>query len=280
MDKNTNYQPLIQPYSYTTPHNIHSSAIYNQYTPSPSSITPQLAYSKTRTGCISRCPCTCVTMPRNFPTPASREARAVNKRAKESSSDESNKENEELSTNSTSRPKKTKRMYTRRRTVDEKLSEVFSAIKSVDWSFADFEYYAFWHQDDHGKPVQWTHQHAVTIQKFLAGNMKYSPADIINSWIHMKDGCLDRDSELMFSITTPFTEIKSVWPCLTSFAAQIIKRRLVKEAAQAVHSLSGLHALIARTTSMYIDRNPVFPIPVASIANRSTPSSILQIPSI
>src|SRR5882762_10920994 len=106
-------------------------------------------------------------------------------------------------------------MYTRRRTVDEKLSEVFSAIKSVDWSFADFEYYAFRHLDDHGKPVQRTHQHAVTIQKFLAGNMKYSPADIINSWIHTKDGRLDRDSELMFSITTPFTEIKSVRPCLT-----------------------------------------------------------------
>src|ERR1700676_4970185 len=130
MDKNTNSRPLIQPYSYTTPHNIHSSAIYNQYTPSPSSITPQLAYSRTRTGCISRCPCTCLAMPHDFPTP-SRQARAINKRVrKESSSDESNKENKELSTNSMSRPKK-KRTYTRRRTVDEKLSEVFSAIKSV-----------------------------------------------------------------------------------------------------------------------------------------------------
>ena len=65
--------------------------------------------------------------------------------------------------------------------VDEKLSEVFSAIKSIDWSFADFKYYVFWHQDDHGKPVWRVHQHTVTIQKFLAGNMKYSPADIINS---------------------------------------------------------------------------------------------------
>jgi len=62
MDKNTNSRPLIHPYSYTTPHNEHSSAIYNQYMPSPSSITPQLAYSKTRTGCISRCPCTCVAI--------------------------------------------------------------------------------------------------------------------------------------------------------------------------------------------------------------------------
>ena len=80
--------------------------------------------------------------------------------------------------------------------------------------------------------------------------MKYSPADIINSWIHTKDGRLDRDSELMFSITTPFTEIKSVWPCLTSFAAQIIKRRLVKEATQAVRSSSGLHAVVSRKSSL------------------------------
>ena len=38
--------------------------------------------------------------------------------------------------------------------------------------------------------------------------------------------------------------------------------------------------LIARTMSMYIDGNLVFPIPVASIANGWMPSSILQIPSI
>ena len=120
IDKNTNSWPLIQPYSYTTPHNIHSSAIYNQYTPSPSSITPQLACSKTQTGCISHCPCTCVAMPRDFPTPAGRQAHAVNKRVKESSSDESNKENGELSTSSTSQPKNKKCTYTRHRTVDKK----------------------------------------------------------------------------------------------------------------------------------------------------------------
>jgi hypothetical protein len=43
-------------------------------------------------------------MPYDFTTPASRQARAINKQAKESSSDKSNKENEELSTNSMSRP--------------------------------------------------------------------------------------------------------------------------------------------------------------------------------
>jgi hypothetical protein len=41
-------------------------------------------------------------MHRDFSTPATSQAHAVNKRAKESSSDESNKENEELSTNSMS----------------------------------------------------------------------------------------------------------------------------------------------------------------------------------
>ena len=55
----------------------------------------------------------------------------------------------------------------------------------------------------------------------------------------------------MFSITTPFIEIKSVRQCLTSFAAQIIKRRLVKEAVQAVHSSSGLHALLSRNSSLH-----------------------------
>jgi hypothetical protein len=117
----------------------------------------------------------------DFSTPATSQAHAVNKRVKESSSDKSNKENKELSTNGMSQPKKKKGMYTRWRTVSEKLPEVFRAIKSVDWSFADFKYYMFQHQDNHGKPVQWTHQHAVTIPKFISGNMKYSPADMVNS---------------------------------------------------------------------------------------------------
>jgi hypothetical protein len=73
--------------------------------------------------------------------------RFCNKWAKESSSDKSNKENKELSTNSMSQPKKKKCMYTGQRMVDEKLFKVFSAIKSIDWLFADFKYYVFQHQD-------------------------------------------------------------------------------------------------------------------------------------
>jgi hypothetical protein len=48
MDKNSDSQPLIQPYSYTTPHNIHSSAIYNQYTTITKLNNPTVGHPKWR----------------------------------------------------------------------------------------------------------------------------------------------------------------------------------------------------------------------------------------
>jgi len=46
----------------------------------------------------------------------------------------------------------------------------------------------------------------------------------------------------MYSTSTPYTEIKSVRAALTSFAVQVVHRRLVSEAKQAVKPSSSLHA--------------------------------------
>jgi len=68
----------------------------------------------------------------------------------------------------------------------------------------------------------------------LSGVTHYSPCDIIKAWLHSPDGRLDRESDLMYSTTTPYAEIKSVRPCLTSFGAQIVQEELVREAKSAV----------------------------------------------
>ena len=85
------------------------------------------------------------------------------------------------------------------------------------------------------------------VQKFLAGNCVHTPAQILHSWYHSKDG-RHEDTSLMFSTTTPYTDIRGVRECLTSFAVQIIERRLVQEATSAVASSSCLHAVVSRKT--------------------------------
>ena len=53
--------------------------------------------------------------------------------------------------------------------------------------------YVLLHQDDHSKPVQWTHQH-VTMQNILVGNEILTTRH--NQLLDMmEDGCLDQDME-------------------------------------------------------------------------------------
>jgi hypothetical protein len=54
----------------------------------------------------------------------------------------------------------------------------------------------------------------------------------------------------MYSTTVPYTEIKPVRPCLTSFTVQIVERRLVQEAINAVKPSSGLHAVASRKSAL------------------------------
>jgi len=83
-------------------------------------------------------------------------------------------------------------------------------IDKAGWSFADFLFYAFRHKDDNGNDIHREQAHANTIQKFLGGYTDRTPADILNFWYHSPDGRLDEDSVLMYSITTPYTDIKPV----------------------------------------------------------------------
>lgn len=54
--------------------------------------------------------------------------------------------------------------------------------------------YVLLHQDDHSKPVQWTHQHTVTMQNILVGNEILTTRH--NQLLDMmEDGCLDQDME-------------------------------------------------------------------------------------
>jgi hypothetical protein len=121
-------------------------------------------------------------------------------------------------------------------------------------NFVNHAYY----KDTDENEIHREQAHANMVQKFLAGNCVYTPAHILHSWYHSKDG-RQEDPTLMFST------IYGDFSCLTLFAPQIIERRLVQEVSNAVKSSNG-----------------VFPFPdlVARTVSRSILSKILQKPSI
>jgi len=156
---------------------------------------------------------------------------------------DSNKENQ--SPGQASSPPK-KRKYAKRRTTDDKLRDIFNEIHRADWALSDFLYLVFRHKDADGKEIK--HNHGNAVQRFLTGGCIYTPGHIINSWFHSPYG-REKDTSLMFSVTTPYTEISSVRSCLTSFAVQVVEQRLVQEATNAVKPSSGLHAVVSRKTA-------------------------------
>jgi hypothetical protein len=84
---------------------------------------------------------------------------------------------------------------------------------------------------------------------FLAGRAKKTVGNIISEWMAHPDGRIPAhspNSDLMFSTTVPCTDIWPVRAALTAFSTQIIGKKVVAEAENAVSLRSGLHVLIGK----------------------------------
>jgi hypothetical protein len=102
----------------------------------------------------------------------------------------------------------------------QKIVIVLSAIKNdASWSLSEFLFHIFQDQDQDGKTIECKQSHGNTVQTFLSGWSKHSPSEILEIWWHHRDSHLDRDSELMYSMSTPFTEIKPVRPAQDTLLA-------------------------------------------------------------
>jgi hypothetical protein len=149
-----------------------------------------------------------------------------------------------------------------------KISIVLSAIKNdASWSFSDFLFHVFLDRDGEGRFIDCEHSHANTVQAFLSGQTCHTPGEILEIWWRHKDGHLDRDSELMYSTSTPFSEIKPVRPALTSFAVQKVKEKVVQEAKEAVLPSSGLHATTSDHSTRKADWVDIGTTTIPDVAN-------------
>jgi hypothetical protein len=84
---------------------------------------------------------------------------------------------------------------------------------------------------------------------FLAGRSTATVADILFEWMANPDGRIPEfspNSDLMYSTTVPYTLIRPVRAGLTSFATQIIGKKVAVEAENAVKLSSGLHVSVGK----------------------------------
>ena len=102
-----------------------------------------------------------------------------------------------------------------------------------------------------GKPRASREQMAATMQHFFngTGHGGFLAGLIVENWLKHPYGRLHRDSELMYSTTVPYSTIKPIRPALSSFAAQLVESKLVKEAEAAIMTSSGLHVSISAKKS-------------------------------
>ncbi|KAH9922254.1 uncharacterized protein B0H18DRAFT_1185486 [Fomitopsis serialis] len=130
-----------------------------------------------------------------------------------------------------------------KRSEDEKLEHMLAELKEINWTLSRFLNHLFRLKDDDQKPVHRSVSHGLTIRRFLSGQSKYKPIDIIDCWLHDPAGRPDPEVEddKMYSLEKPFLEIPSARAALTSMVVQLCYRKLLKEMRSAVKGSSGLH---------------------------------------
>ncbi|KAK7059574.1 hypothetical protein R3P38DRAFT_2495738, partial [Favolaschia claudopus] len=109
------------------------------------------------------------------------------------------------------------------RTNAQKLELVLESIQDQGWTLGCFLYKLFRAKDDEGNEVHRSQTHSQMVSIFLAGRANETVADIVSEWMMHPDGRLPSsspNSDLSFSTTIPYTEIRPVRAALTSFAVQ------------------------------------------------------------
>jgi hypothetical protein len=122
------------------------------------------------------------------------------------------------------------------------------------WNVSKLMYYLFRHADEKGEPICCTQRHAQQVSTFIRGTSDENTrtATIIQFWMEDPAGKADRtripeefwEDGLMYSLSSPWKEIRHARPALTSWAVQLVKQHLVSEAAPAVKKDGGLHGCI------------------------------------
>ncbi len=163
-------------------------------------------------------------------------------------------------------------------TPSERIESVLDAIEEMDWSIPDFLYNLFlFGKDSTGQKVHRSRRHAAGVSRFLQGRSSHTPGQILHLWYAHPDGNMANDphaTSLMYSTVISYHDIKPVRAMLTSFAAQVIEKKLNKEAETAVQPSNGLFVSTRREngdTTTWVDVGAVTVSTVARILQEHQP---------
>ncbi|KAJ7758355.1 hypothetical protein B0H16DRAFT_1821687 [Mycena metata] len=135
------------------------------------------------------------------------------------------------------------------RTNAQKIELILGTIQTENWTLGYFLYQIFRAKDNEGGEIHRSSTHSQMVSVFLAGRSNETVADIIAEWMTHPDGRIPADSansDLLYSTTVPYTDIRPVRAALTSFATQTVGKRVAVEAESAVKLNSGLHVSIGK----------------------------------
>ncbi|KAJ6506522.1 hypothetical protein C8R45DRAFT_816656 [Mycena sanguinolenta] len=92
------------------------------------------------------------------------------------------------------------------------------------------------------KDVHRSKRHGIIVERYLSGRNNFSIGGILHHWLTSPDGAGHNDDPFMYSLTTPYTDQSHVRTTLTSFAAQLVEKQIVRDVRAAVLKSGGLHA--------------------------------------
>ncbi|TFK59120.1 hypothetical protein BDN72DRAFT_947444 [Pluteus cervinus] len=128
----------------------------------------------------------------------------------------------------------------------KKLEHIMNAISEVGWGLGEFMWRLFCSKDDSGKAV--------------------SPR-IIGEWFTTSYATVSSAGDDMYSLTTPYSDLRNVRAALSSFAVQVVHDRLLKEARTAVDPASGLHASLRKRAHSSVGWVDIGSVTVDQVAN-------------
>ena len=135
----------------------------------------------------------------------------------------------------------TSRVY---RTKAQKIDTVLDTLQE-NWLTLDQFLKIFFEVPSPDKKIHRSHRHATAASRFLQGENTYHVADILECWLRSPDGRprSNEDHKQMYSPSISFTDIRPARSVITSFAVQIVEKRLLHERQQASKPSSGLHTV-------------------------------------
>lgn len=150
------------------------------------------------------------------------------------------------------------------RSVKDKVEGVLDLLRSYSWSIGDFLYYVFSMHDRKEKPFEPTPRHIQMVAKFLTGETDVGTSKVLELWLRSPYGLppeSNPERHMLYSTEVNYQEIKYARPAITSFAAQIVLAKLVKDATKTVKRDGGLHTFTSgsnETISRYDSGAQVF----------------------